>query len=113
MSEERLESFPMSHELARRVSSLLVRTDGSKTLGDVFDLLKNAPGFDLASQENGMTSLSRAGGETSLMLKPGIKLSPMFAETLLHFLIPTALHHLVEPNLNEVQIALLLKGGPK
>jgi hypothetical protein len=113
MTNALLESFPMSHELAKRMAGLLASTGGSKTLGHVFDILRGAPGFELADQENGMVSLSRAGGETSLMLKPAIALSPMFSETLLRFLIPAALHHLVEASLNEAQILMLLKGGPK
>jgi hypothetical protein len=58
-----------------------------------------------------MVSISRQGGETSLLLFPTAPLIPMLAETVLKFLVPMALHHLLVPNMDETALALLLKGG--
>lgn len=104
-------SFPYEPEIARKLAVLIVRADGQAKLARLFEVLRSAQGLELTEQENGMVSLARQGGETSLLLLPTAPLIPMLAETVLKFLVPQALHHLLVPNMDEAALTMLLKGG--
>ena len=104
-------SYPLATDVARHIAKLLLQADGKRTLERMLGELALMPSYEVVPQENGMVSLARAGGEGSMLLLPTALLIPMMAETILRFMVPSALHGALKPGMSEDEITLVLAGG--
>jgi hypothetical protein len=107
---QQLASYPLDANSARHLAGILAKADGKNTLERLLGELGLLPGYEVVHQDNGMASLSRLGGEESLLLVPTVAMIPMLAQTILKFMVPQALHALLKPGMDEAGIARLLQG---
>ena len=108
---QQLVSYPLDADSARHLAGILARADGSRTLERLLGELALLPGYEVIRQDNGMASLSRLGGEESLLLVPTAPLIPMLAQTVLKFMVPSAMHALLKSGKSEAEITGVLAGG--
>ncbi|MBF0168247.1 MAG: hypothetical protein HQL45_11520 [Alphaproteobacteria bacterium] len=108
---QQLASYPLDANSARHLAGILANADGKHSLERLLGELGLLPGYEVVHQDNGMASLSRLGGEESLLLVPSVAMIPMLAQTILKFMVPSALHAQVKPGMSEAETAFLLSGG--
>ncbi len=106
-------SYPLDPHSARHLAEILAKADGSGSMERLFGELKLLSGYQLTDQDNGMVALSRLAGEGSLLLFPTSPLIPMLAETVLKFMVPSALHKRLVPGMSATEIAQVLAGGTR
>jgi hypothetical protein len=106
-------SYPLAPDVAKHIAKLLAQADGKRSLERLLSELALLPSYQVVAQDNGMMALARAGGEGSMLLIPTATLIPMMAETILKFMVPSALHGALRPGMSEEEMALILAGGKK